>query len=306
MTRLRSLRRGFTLIELLVVVAIIGILIALLLPAVQSARQAAKRLQCQNNLKQVVLACHNLHTARGVLPPLCARCADPSIATCFTSPTSQYGKHNYTLFQFLLPYIEQQAVFDLLAPTKYAGGQYNKVISTFRCPSDPSSKNGMCQTTYGGANNWAVTNYAANNYVFGNPTLGHTEGVVRLPASVPDGLTNTLFFSEVYGTCGTSGTSTLLWGSLWADANSVWRPAVNLGSSKAGSSVTMYPQALMFQVAPHYMTTCDPLRSQSGHAAGLSIALGDGSVRFVSQGIDAKTWGYVNDPRDLQTISAGW
>lgn len=296
-------RAAFTLIELLVVISIIGILIALLLPAVQSARQAAQRIQCQNNMKQVVLAVHNLHTSNRVLPPMCAACADPNVASCFTPTESAYGKHNYTLFQFLLPYLEQDAVFKKLAITGYAGGQYNQVLTALRCPSDPSSLKGFCQTTYGGANNWAVSNYAANNYVFGNPVAGNTQGYAKF-AAIPDGLSNTIFFSEIYGTCGTSGLSTLLWGSLWADANSVWRPGYNLGTSKNG--VTGYPPAPMFQVTPHYMTTCDPSRSQSGHAAGVNVGIGDGSVRFVAQGVDANTWAYVNDPRDRNAISTEW
>jgi prepilin-type N-terminal cleavage/methylation domain-containing protein len=305
MTAIRPCRRAFTLIELLVVISIIGILVALLLPAVQSARQTAQRLQCQNNMKQVVLACHNLESTKRIFPPMCSGCADPANAACYTPSDSPFGKHNYTIFQFLLPYLEQNAVFEKLNISQYAGGQYGQVMTILRCPTDPSSPKGKCETTYGGANNWGITNYAANNYVFGNPIGGNTQGKAKI-SSIVDGTSNTIFFSEIYGTCGTSGLSTLLWGSLWADANSIWRPGYNLGSSKGGGGLTAYPAAPMFQVSPHYMTTCDPLRSQSAHASGVNVGLGDGSVRFVAQGVDANTWAYVNDPRDRNVPTTEW
>jgi prepilin-type N-terminal cleavage/methylation domain-containing protein len=174
--RHRSLRHGFTLVELLVVIAIIGTLVGLLLPAVQSARESARRSSCQNRLKQIGLAVHQHHDARGRLPPSGAADAKPF----GTHPTGAWGS---SWLVYLLPFMEEQQLYN---SWKFDGSgygifplaAYGMAMPGLRCPSSnlPQSRS------------FDTNNVARSSYV---PICGAANGLITSPAYTDSSRVNT-------------------------------------------------------------------------------------------------------------------
>jgi prepilin-type N-terminal cleavage/methylation domain-containing protein len=198
MKNLKRHSRGFTLIELLVVIAIIAILIALLLPAVQQAREAARRTQCKNNLKQLGLAMHNYHDTYGSLP-----IADVNGAS---TPVSAHAR--------LLPYIEQSSLYALVdfnVPYNHVNNTVarNTELQAFRCPSDPTTLPG----SIGGRNNyyWNAGNVVVM-YSAGAAGQPDTNGIVFHNRKIrfndiTDGLSNSAAMAEKLTGDGNNGIS---------------------------------------------------------------------------------------------------
>jgi len=284
--------RGFTLIELLVVIAIIAILIGLLLPAVQKVREAAARMRCSNNLKQIGVALHNYHSTNDKFPPM-ARYDGTQ-----TGPNAwQDQGEKSNLWISLLPYIEQGNVYKLSAlhsprnpsiddPATAANSLASKVINTYLCPSD--SNNQPNQTW---ADGWVVANYVANHDAFHNPNdggwmtywdSGKDSWQSRLASSYPDGTSNTIGVAESYARCGATGT-------LWAHETVTpdWHAMFNDWNARGVNS--------KFQIQPT-QAQCDRFRPQSIHPSGMNVLLMDGSVRAVGNAVDANTWAAALTP----------
>lgn len=211
-------RSAFTLVELLVVIAIIGVLIALLLPAVQAARESARRVQCVNNVKQLALALHNYHDANRQFPPIAAR------ATRYDGQRGCVGAKVTSVHSRLLPYIEQAGVFEMIPPQQwlYSSCQNDPMalyahsseaarvyVSGFRCPTDPAPLlNETCCIQPSGVQP-GPTPTGTNNYMFSTGTgkndyydiLVQGDGAFHIDSkttfgTITDGTSNTVVLSE--------------------------------------------------------------------------------------------------------------
>ncbi|MFO0875811.1 MAG: DUF1559 domain-containing protein [Gemmataceae bacterium] len=313
--------RGFTLIELLVVIAIIAILIGLLLPAVQKVREAAARMQCSNNLRQVGLALHNYHDQNQKFPPLFY---DGRFKDAAGNDKLQWAN----ILFMILPYVEQDNLYktgwnyrngsgDCVtwdAPVGTSSNVWRSPLKTYVCPSDESlDSNGMNQNA-----GWSGGSYACNMQVFArvNRATGDFvdwNGGARMPASFGDGQSNTIMVAEKYGTCNDRGT---LWAHPWGDWGPYFATSANMNGGISGGITTFVGNdpingAIVtdckFQNKPIYSTAnCDKVKASSAHSGTLMVAMGDASVKGVNSALSSRTWWWAITPSGREVLGSDW
>ncbi len=288
-------KRGFTLIELLVVIAIIAVLVALLLPAVQQAREAARRSQCKNNLKQIGLALHNYYDTAGCLPPR-SILAGQSPANNNT-PVPSFG-----WAVMILPQMDQAPLYNTINPgpnTMQQVLQNNPTLlqtplKAFVCPTDsgPGALNSNRPFTIAASGsatiNLSISNYVGSNGnagdtgVFINPTQNPQTGsaVVRFQ-QITDGLSNTFFVGE---RASTNNRFAGLWGGITIATVGGTQPADAF--SVQGTTLYRMQDGLAITVPTNFPTQA----YSSLHTGGAHFLLGDGTVRFVSENIQWVAW----------------
>lgn len=320
-------RRGFTLVELLVVIAIIAILVGLLLPAVQKVREAAARIKCANQMRQLGIATHNCNDTVGKLPP--AEGWFPGVA-----PASGAGWGG--TFLHLFPYLEQANLYKSAVTTgpnpvgdnpgpnqpyysgaagvgtqSYIGAQ---LFKGYVCPSDFTNTSQLYTDVVFGYQ-WMTSSYAGNFLVFA--VLDSTSTIVlsyqgnsSIPTSFQDGTSNTILFAERYAICN-SNSQSLYRANLW----DFWENAANLYTGPGHDYFPFFAlptangdnvgPASLFQIQP-VQGNCDPSRASTAHTGGMQVVLADASVRTLTSGISGTTWWAACTPAGGEVLGADW
>ena len=297
-------RQGFTLVELLVVIAIIGILIAMLLPAVQAAREAARRIQCVNNLKQMGVGMHNYAT---------------SYNEAF--PPGPHGNFKHGLFSLMLPYLEQHQIYDQLdlelttySRTEYDPARFN-VVASYICPSWPhkplyelaevstrSSASGGLTLYQGVAGAFPDEEPRLVTVNFGAvPQNGMFSAyVTRKIGDVSDGLSNTLAIGEFAHIDSATGVGNSVDppGSVraWINSGLTFNGDDDIGMMSA--KVVVYPINAKLNRSTDGIPF-NHLPFTSFHVGGMNALLGDGSVRFLDDNMDFLTY------QEMSTVARG-
>ena len=336
---------AFTLVELLVVIAIIGVLIALLLPAVQSAREAARRMQCTNNLKQLGLALHTSHETRGEFPSYAWQRAFPVLRTypafAESNSSNPIGRKNYSYLTVLLPFFEQVSLYEMVRENNEQGLVGTDGTRSFIIPGSQGGgadapwvrkyemKTLLCPSDFGkGHPNMGRTNYrGCRGDFWHNPQNDeHNRGLfgmgtrwVATFSSIEDGTSNTIAIAEaVIGDAALHDKVLGGYAINMADSGSGSRPGIPLACKSAaldGQLISTYysdpdtsrlsgarwgafeAYTIFHTVLPPNSPSCTSgpninenrrlWSASSRHIGGVGGAMCDGSVRFISQTIDA-------------------
>ena len=296
----RSPRWGFTLVELLVVIAIIGVLVALLLPAVQSAREAARRSQCQNNVKQVALGLLNYESARGELPP------GTRSNSANDRQISGINHTGYGWGAFILPYIEggntAEQMGDLNGPLTVNDG-LGILVPTYICPSESPDSDHWAECCSGfnigvGPNDdMRVSNYAGvsdsrDGFFSSSQPVSDGDGVLfnfnPVPLkSVTDGTSNTLMVGEVTGGPGSHPSQGAAWiAHVWASWNCQDTfDGINSFGSLPGGRTKLYDGRSAG--GNRHLEYYDVSGFSSFHVGGANFCRVDGSVNYIDDNVDA-------------------
>jgi prepilin-type N-terminal cleavage/methylation domain-containing protein/prepilin-type processing-associated H-X9-DG protein len=311
-------RRGFTLVELLVVIAIIGTLVGLLLPAVQVARESARRSNCQNKVKQLTLGLHNRVNAHGTFPMGAQTWLDT------TGPTINgitYGNRRWSWFVYVLPFVEEQSLYDAQwrhysssnwqsAPAPSTGLSYGSLpqkrtaATGFMCPSDPTNPKLDSQEGPTSGNNQGFHgNYvlAAGNQTYGTTSAGTAQlNGLSFPLSavklkdVTDGLSKTVAVSEIMlipERVGGGGSAVDTRGRYHNNMHGGCNfSTINLPNTTVNDRLPYCSSAVATAPCQGGSGANHVIAARSYHPGGVNAAMADGAVRFVTNDISVEIW----------------